>query len=176
MSENSIAPELVFDVAHVTSQLKTFASTVRHFLEPHWLAAHEGWGEIPDPLSRWMCRYSSIFLATLLRELEGQETWSIVGGRPPKSLNATAAGEFGMLACDDTWNDHCWVTGRGLIIDLTADQFGHAPVIVTASSDPRYRANLTEDDMAQAFQKLQRRSTPWIEAWRFEQSSNSSAN
>ncbi|WP_088892892.1 hypothetical protein [Leptolyngbya ohadii] len=171
MSENSITSELILDVAHATSQFKMFASTVRQFLEPHWLAAHQGWSDIPDPLSRWMCRYSSIFLATLLRE-QSQEPWSIVGGRPPRSLNAKVEGEFGILAWDGTWNDHCWVTGRGLIIDLTADQFGHDPIIVTASSDPRYRANLTEDEMAQDFQKLQRRSTQWLAAWKCEKRSN----
>lgn len=148
-----------------TSRVITFANTIRQFLEPRWLAAHQSWGDIPDPLSRFMCRYSSIFLATLLRE-QDEAPWSIVGGRPPQPLDATVAATVGMFACDGTWNDHCWVTGRGLILDLTADQFGHAPVIVTPCSDPRYRANLSEAEMATDFQKLQHRPGQWLADWK----------
>lgn len=145
------------------SHLTTFATTIRQFLEPHWLESHQGWGEVPDLLSQYMCRYTSIFLATLLREQHGQDVWKIVGGRPPQS--PTETDRVGMLASDSTWNDHCWVEGLGLIVDITADQFGHAPVIVTPVSDPRYRANLTEADLAPAFQKLQHRPIRWLAAW-----------
>jgi hypothetical protein len=151
------------------SEITTFASTVRQFLEPQWLAAHEGWGDIPHPLSRWMCRYTSIFLATLLRELHGEDAWKIVGGRPPQTTTATDKAQVGILACDGTWNDHCWVEGFGFIVDLTADQFGHVPVIVTIAPDPRYRSNLTENDLEKDFQKLRHRPIRWLETWKQEQ-------
>lgn len=149
-----------------TSEITTFAVTVRQFLEPHWLTAHQSWNEIPDPLSRWMCRYSSIFLATLLRELQSEHVWEIVGGRPPQHTDATPPVQIGMLGCDGTWHDHCWVKGNGLIIDLTADQFGYAPVIATHASDYRYCANLTEIDLQKDLQKLRRRPMQWLSDWR----------
>ncbi|WNZ24543.1 hypothetical protein HJG54_17910 [Leptolyngbya sp. NK1-12] len=148
------------------SEVTTFAFTVRQFLEPHWLAAHQGWNEIPSPLSRWMCRYSSIFLVMLLRELQSEHVWEIVGGRPPQDMDGTLQAQVGMLGCDGIWCDHCWVKGNELIIDLTADQFGHAPVIVTHTSDQRYRANLAEIDLEKDLQKLQRRPMQWLSAWR----------
>lgn len=150
----------------LTSEVTTFAVIVRQFLEPHWLTAHQSWNEIPDPLSRWMCRYSSLFLATLLRELQSEHVWEIVGGRPPQDTDATPQAQVGMLGCDGTWHDHCWVKGNELIIDLTADQFGYAPVIVTHASDHRYRANLAEIDLEKDLQKLRRRPMQWLSDWR----------
>jgi hypothetical protein len=139
---------------------------IRQFLEPYWLVAHQGWGDIPDPLSRWMCRYTSLFLATVLRETYCDTDWQIIGGRPAQAVNATAQTQVGIFACDGTWNDHCWVEGDGRILDLTADQFGYSPVIVTAISDRRYRSNLTERDMAENFQKLQHRPIKWLGEWK----------
>lgn len=37
------------------------------------------------------------------------------------------------------WMGHAWVEANGCVIDITADQFGHAPVIVARASDHRYR-------------------------------------
>lgn len=34
---------------------------------------------------------------------------------------------------------HAWVEANGFVIDITADQFGHAPVTVAPASDPTYR-------------------------------------
>jgi len=138
---------------------------IRRFLEPHWVKAHLSWGaEIPQPPSRWMCRSTSIFLAEVFRTQLGS-VWQIVGGRPEKYLDATPEGAVGIFATNGTWNDHCWLEENGLVVDLTADQFGHPTVIITAADALRYRANLSEQDMAEDLLKLRSRSIAWLAAW-----------
>ncbi len=36
------------------------------------------------------------------------------------------------------WKSHAWVECEGWIVDITADQFGADPIIVTPVADPRY--------------------------------------
>lgn len=38
----------------------------------------------------------------------------------------------------DLTNEHWWMERDGVIIDLTADQFGWDPIVVTDSKDARY--------------------------------------
>jgi hypothetical protein len=45
----------------------------------------------------------------------------------------------------DGWEGHAWVEANGYVIDITADQFGHAPIIVTPASDPAYRPALNAE-------------------------------
>lgn len=52
-----------------------------------------------------------------------------------------------MIGQDGDWNGHFWVEGvldcgERVIADLTADQFGHASVVVTDILDVRYRRNV----------------------------------
>ena len=148
------------------AKISLLASDCRRFLEPHWLETHKSWGEeTPDPFSRWMCRYSSIFLALVFHERLGSG-WTIVGGRPQLQLNATPQGAVGIFATNGTWNDHCWLEGNGLVVDITADQFGYPPVIVTVVDDIRYEANLCERDIESDLRKLRHRPTSWLTAWR----------
>ncbi len=152
------------------AEVTHLAWKIRRFLEPHWVEAHLSWGvEIPQPPSRWMCRSTSIFLAEVFRTQLGG-CWQIVGGRPEKDLDATPEGGVGIFATNGTWNDHCWLEGSGLIVDLTSDQFGHPTVIITAVEDMRYRANLSEQDMAEELLKLSCRSIAWLAAWHNTQS------
>jgi hypothetical protein len=53
----------------------------------------------------------------------------------------------GMADIHGCWHDHYWVESRefGLRVDVTADQFGHAPALVSASDDPLYNANWTDE-------------------------------
>ncbi len=98
-------------------QIENLCWDIRSFLEPYWLEAHRSWNEqIPYPISQWMCRYSSIFLAEVFSQRFG-EGWKIVGGRPQIHLNETSEGVFGMLLKNGTWNDHCWISGHELIIE-----------------------------------------------------------
>lgn len=49
------------------------------------------------------------------------------------------AGEDCGLFTADGWMGHAWVEANEFLVDITADQFGHAPVIVSPASNPTYR-------------------------------------
>jgi hypothetical protein len=79
--------------------------------------------------SRGVSRHSSFFLQRLLATA-GFGHWSIAGG-----------------TCTDIEGrprPHWWLEQDGVIVDLTADQRGHAPVIRTSATDPRYVRTASE--------------------------------
>lgn len=78
---------------------------VRDAVEPLWLAKHATWsGPVPDPPSRFMCRYTAELVALI------DCRWGVVSGEV------------------DGCGTHVWNERDGWILDLTADQFGHTPV------------------------------------------------
>lgn len=101
----------------------------------------------------------------VFRERLGTD-WNIVSGRPQRQLDATSQEAVGIFATNGTWNDHCWLEGNGLVVDITADQFGYSPVIVTTVDDIRYKANLCQQDMESDLRKLRHRPMSWLTAWR----------
>ncbi|MDU8928162.1 hypothetical protein RXV86_12260 [Alisedimentitalea sp. MJ-SS2] len=116
------------------AELQKLAQEVRDFLEPHWAAWHRKAGspEGRRTLSEGTCGRSSAFLCDLLRA-QGYEAETVFGS--PVECDCGFLTEQG-------WRGHGWVRVKApdCIIDLTADQFGAKPVIVTASDDPRYGA------------------------------------
>lgn len=114
------------------ARLERLAHEVRGFLEPHWAAwhAHAGAPEGRRTLSEGTCGRSSRFLAEVLRR-EGFEVETVFG--------SPVEGDCGFLT-EEGWKGHGWVLVKApaRIVDLTADQFGANPVIVTAPDDPRY--------------------------------------
>ena len=77
---------------------------VRNGLEPLWRATHESWPDpMPDPLSRFMCRYTAEYVRLL------DSGWNVVLGRVDGQ-------------------NHCWSEHKGMFLDLTGDQFGRPPV------------------------------------------------
>ncbi len=114
-------------------RLFLIALQVRAFLEPAWLEWHtSSGGDIPAPLSRSTCGRSSLFLKRVLHAL------SPCAGDAPQAY-------FGFHAGNE-WKSHAWVETCDRIIDLTADQFGDEPVIVTARPDPRYQKGVCDSD------------------------------
>ncbi|MDQ2089623.1 hypothetical protein [Marimonas arenosa] len=107
---------------------------MRAFLEPHWAVWHARTGspEGRRTLSEGTCGRSSRFLCEVLRR-DGFEAELVFGS--PVECDCGFRTEAG-------WKGHGWVLVRepARIVDLTADQFGAAPVIVTGIDDPRYRA------------------------------------
>ena len=103
----------------------------RNFLEPRWLSLHQLWGEPhPEQLSKYMCRYTSIFLKEILNATT-QQSWRLVAGRPIlKEQEGTTQGSFGFCTSSGLFFDHCWVQSVDLIVDITADQFGAEVVIL----------------------------------------------
>ena len=149
-------------------ELFTYCDRLRPFLELRWQEKHLTWQQdIPDILSSFMCRYTSIFLQQVLA-MERNINTIIVGGRPIRELHGTPYGKYGFIDRHHCWYDHCWLETKHLIIDLTADQFGDLPIIITPKRDRRYRANLDEYDprLKYALIELSRTSDRWLQMWR----------
>jgi hypothetical protein len=98
-------------------------------------------GDILTP-DRNMCLFTAATLLKLLRPCDRGVT--ISGG--DVWLPKYAKGGFYTPALG--WQGHYWLQSScGLIIDITAQQFGHAPVIITSLDDPRYHANFTPQEI-----------------------------
>lgn len=117
--------------AHSHQRLLVLAARVRAFLEPVWVEWHRArGGNLPVPLSRFTCGRSSLFLKRVLES--DAESW-----------HARPQGHFGFHTGNE-WSSHAWVECGDLIIDITADQFGDAPIIVTEAPDPRYHKAVSD--------------------------------
>ena len=112
--------------------LERLAQKVRAFLEPHWAEWHHKSGspEGRRTMSEGTCGRSSRFLCDVLKA-EGFAA-EVVFGSPVECA-------CGYLSADG-WRGHGWVevADPACIIDVTADQFGDARVLLTAPDDPRY--------------------------------------
>lgn len=112
------------------------AGTVRAFLEPVWGQWHAASAVAPDIPSRWTCGRSSWFLQRVFEDDLGlPAVWK--SGTPRHSPSEPDLGPYGFDA-GGRWESHAWVVVDIWLIDITADQFGAAPVIVTSIADPRY--------------------------------------
>lgn len=142
-----------------TARLELIASAVRAFLEPDWWRSWQGAEAEGVPASAGMCGRSSLTLKHVLnRDFDIDANWA--SGTPPFRDRRGAAGA-GFLWLDQ-WVGHAWVEAEGgLIIDITADQFDGAPVIVTPAGDPRYRAN--EETATAAYRAVRERVSE--DAW-----------
>ncbi|NKE46451.1 hypothetical protein HB662_16835 [Roseomonas frigidaquae] len=97
--------------------------TARRFLETLWPEWHAERGR-PRPAipSTGTCGRSATFLQRVLaevgREAEVRHGWFLAPAGPAR---------------------HAWVESGGLILDLTADQFGAPPILACPAPDARYR-------------------------------------
>lgn len=119
-------------------QLFQFAVSARRFIEPVWDEWHRAQGS-PPPLvaSRFTCGRTSLFLVKVLRTDGFEAEWQ--SGTPRLSEEGPEVGPYGFHS-GSRWEGHAWVRSGGLIVDITADQFGAEPVIVTSTTDRRYGA------------------------------------
>lgn len=99
-----------------------------------------------------MCRFTAAFLVLVL----GWD-WTVEGGEP--SYPGEQAGFFD----GKTWHAHYWVTDGERIVDLTANQFGAEPLIVTSADDERYQENYSYDELAEALHHVNSRARQWAE-------------
>jgi hypothetical protein len=143
---------------------------VRPYVEARieeWMGRNPGFARPPEgvPLTTGFCRGVAAGVAVILAERYPECFWRVAGGfgieygdEASPDLVEFVDGECfpgGMVNGAGEWHGHFWVTGgdpdsdEGLIVDLSADQFGHGPVVVTQIEDPRYRENslLGTDDM-----------------------------
>lgn len=138
---------------------------MRAFLEsfvwPEWRRRHPSEEETMPPGSgipeaHGMCSLSSACLLPLVEAAFPDGGWKIAGGHPSvayrrerdqflKAFEGLDGGMWDRL--NGQWDGHYWLEGRHggerIILDVTADQYGWDPVVVTGADDPRYRANYT---------------------------------
>ncbi len=124
--------------AKVRRTLLTRATAIGAFLLPHWRCWHQAWGP-PDPVtpSQWTCLRSGMLLA-IACERDGIPA-TLRSGRPRRAPMGHADARHGLMTVDG-WVGHAWVEAENFVIDVTADQFGHAPVVVTPAEDRAYRS------------------------------------
>lgn len=113
------------------------ATRSRAFLEDIWPAWHAERGTVPTIPSAWTCSRSSLFLQRVLYEDYSIASNWVTGCPQDEEGHPVAAG----FLTEDGWQGHSWLEVPGLIIDITADQFGLAPVIILCAKDTRYRAS-----------------------------------
>jgi len=144
------------------SPLHEMATHLRRFMEPvwdDWLAA-EPWRRGPTP-SAGACGRTSLFVRDALRREGYDAVWS---NGVPRLSETSQIGDFGFLV-HGRWESHAWVTCQGWIVDITADQFGAPPVIVTAATDPRYAANNLDTADAESIARRQATAASLMTAW-----------
>jgi hypothetical protein len=112
---------------------------------------------VPSIPSSNTCGQTSLFLTHALRDLALTAEWA--NGIPRRGEGTLDIGPYGFLS-EGRWESHSWVECDGWIIDVTADQFGSPPVIITATNDPRYGKH-TQDT---AFEEAKRRRQREVEA------------
>ena len=102
---------------------------VRHFMPDIWRAWHVEYDRpVPVPLSTGTCGRTSLLLQKILQADGYAARWCI----------GSALQECGFFD-GEGWRSHAWVVCSDLILDITADQFGAPPVIVSPVGDSRYR-------------------------------------
>jgi hypothetical protein len=102
-------------------RLRSFAANTRKALEPGLHRAADGSAD-----SAGSCLYASVLLASLLNRYAIAEARVVGGG---------ACEGIGAISADGNWHGHYWVEARlaagdVIVLDITADQFGHAPIRV----------------------------------------------
>lgn len=145
--------------AHNLSEIGDVAGSLRPFLEDCWRAWKVSIGNPADAferLSAGMCGFTSSFMAGVLNDMVGGE-WTLAGGRPlsgggVRSACGAQAGHFWTVSAD------------GVIVDLTADQFGLPTVVVTTERDPRYQQTFTREEIEAHLPKVEGIAAEWREA------------
>lgn len=135
--------------------LHQIARELRAFLEPVWgLWARER-GREATVLSEGTCGPTCRFLIKVLSEL-GLDVEMLSGrpGRKPAGIQVNGA-----------WRGHAWLRVGDRILDITADQFGLPPVLLTAVNDPRYRAG-PDRTRPEFLAEEQRLATALYEQWK----------
>lgn len=116
---------------------------IRSFLETKW--------DNTNPLSQ--CIRTTYFLQKILGG-------KIAGGWV--SSNPLASDKGGFKDQNGKWNFHYWLVLDNQIVDLTADQFGESPIIITSIKDHRYHSTATSQDIKQDFRFTPEIVDNWI--------------
>lgn len=117
-------------------EIQNIALTARQFIEPVWHHWHQSrCRTVPNPTSRYTCGRTSLFLRDVLRHEGHHAEW--MSGTPYARGSGAPDAACGFYS-GTRWEGHAWVISGDTIIDITADQFGGDPVLITSVSDTRY--------------------------------------
>lgn len=163
------------DFDDATEEVILAASALRMTLAPYaeeWRERHGLPVDVGQAVTTNLCRGAAYGLLMHLREEIPDARWWVDGGYGAEAVSLhmpdgtsrtdlpriihTERWPGGMQAPDGTWRGHFWVCGRladglEIVVDLTADQFGYADLVVEPASDPRYRSNLRTDIVEYGF-------------------------
>jgi hypothetical protein len=132
------------------SELQGQLVVLRAALEGYWAAWAEEKGRPEAATGATLCRFTAAFL---VRMLKGR--WRVKGGEA--YLPGDAAGFFD----GKNWHGHYWVTDGQRIVDLTANQFGADPIVITTANDPRYCENYSSRELIEVLQHVAVRARRW---------------
>lgn len=146
-------------------ELRADLVVMREFLVERWV----DWGEARGRpygdaiLGVGMCRFTSAFLLKALGP-----GWRLGGGDPfvyrgGAWVYSPSAG--GYRKSDGHVDGHYWVVKDGLIVDLTATQFGGDPIVLTDHSDRRYIDVMTPPVRREALRDVTERARAWFGIW-----------
>lgn len=134
------------------------SAAARRFLEqvwPEWQAqtCREFRISLPHIMSANTCGRSSLFLAAVMNEagIKAQIEHGWFCKTDPVATEAEIP-------------RHAWVTADSWIIDITADQFGSPPVLLTGRDDARYRPGTDTADAAARARRSDALAAVW-EQW-----------
>jgi hypothetical protein len=125
---------------------------LRTALEGYWAAWAEEKGRPEAASGATMCRFTAAFLVELLGW-----PWRVAGGDDYGDDN------LGGFFDGTEWHAHYWVTDGLRIIDLTANQFGGPPIVLTNVNDARYSENYEQEDLEDALPHVAVRATQWAD-------------
>lgn len=128
------------------NEIQRIASVARLFIEPVWGRWHRSRGHASlHPPARYTCGRTSLFLRDVLRHEGYPAEW--MSGTPYAGGRGAPDAACGFHS-GTRWEGHAWVVSGKIIVDITADQFGDNPVVVTSTSDARYVGSMDLADPA----------------------------
>ncbi len=108
------------------------ATLARKYLETIWPIWHESRNIMPDVQSQGTCGRSSLFVQRVLKECGIESQW-VTGGN-------NCGKEFSGFYANGKFHNHSWLeVNQTWVVDVTADQFNEAPILVVPNTDPRYK-------------------------------------
>lgn len=154
--------------------LLVIASEVRSFLEPRWVDFQRQRGLVnASHPSTGMCRLSTLFLLRVLEQEMPAGDWQCLGGcadRTDEDVDPALGLPGGYQDANGDWSGHYWVADGAfdVIVDVTADQFGGAPVTVNDDADAPYRENYASGAVTERMKDVRSRVCEWLEEWAAE--------
>jgi len=127
------------------NEIQRIASAARLFIEPVWHRWHQSGGRTVHPPSRHICGRTSLFLRDVLRHEGHPAEW--MSGTPYAGKSGAPDAACGFYS-GAQWEGHAWVVSGNIIVDITADQFGWDPIVITSISDTRYVGSVDLADPA----------------------------